>query len=186
MCVCFHSLLSSEVDSALFTTLLPLGDQLISEMHPHQKLLPVFIDYFHCLVLLAGKGNNCGHLSLVTVIESWFPECLARLEKETDVSLLRKPQVSKPVSAMLGYMGDLYSAVLLGTDMARYSEKRRFAEEEDSPLLVSGVTHFVCVCVCVCVCVMVVLLGRNLILRRRRMEVSLAKMTNNHNRKKSL
>ena len=124
------------MDSALFTTLLPLGDQLLTDMTAQPKLLPVFVDYFQCLVLLAGTGNTHGHISLVKVVEGWFPECLARLSSETDANLLRKPQASGPVAAMLVYLGQLYSAALLATDMVRYNEKRRVADEEDSPLMV--------------------------------------------------
>lgn len=140
------SLLSAEVDTALFVTLLPLGDQLLTEMNSQSKLLPVFVDYFQCLVLLAGTGNSHGHISLVKVVEQWFPECLVRLGGETDANLLRKPQTSGPVAAMLVYLGHLYSATLLTTDMVRYNEKRRVADEEDSPLMVGAdsytCTHF--------------------------------------------
>ena len=129
-------MLSHEVDSAFFSTLLPLGDQLVTEMGSQPKFLPVFIDYFQCLVLLAGRGDTRGHLMLARTVEKWFPECLARFNEETDAALLLKPQVSGHVAAMLQYLGQLYSAVLFATDMLMYNEKRKFADEEDSPLLV--------------------------------------------------
>ena len=135
----YYSILSSAVDSSLFTTLLPLGDQLIAEMNTQPKLLPVFIDYFQCLVLLAGTGNTCGHLSLVKVVEKWFPECLIKFNEETDATILVKPQPSGPVASMLKYIGQLYSAVLFASNMLKYNEKRKFSEEEDPLLLVGTV-----------------------------------------------
>ena len=130
------SMLSSSVDSSLFTTLLPLGDQLLSEMKTQPKLLPVFFDFFQSLVLLAGTGNNHGHLSLVQRVEKWFPECLSSISEESDSNLLLQPQLSRPVSTMLEYLGHLYSAVLFLTDMLKCNEKRNAADEEDSPLMV--------------------------------------------------
>ena len=127
------------MDSALFTTLLPLGNQLITEMKTQPKLLPVFVDYFQSLVLLAGTGSNRGHLSLAQVVEKWFPDCLAVFSEESDATLLLKPQLSGPLATMLQYLGHLYSAVLFLTNMTKCNEKRSAANEEDSPLMVCPV-----------------------------------------------
>ena len=129
-------MLSPGVGSALFATLLPLGFQLVSEMKTQPKLLPVFKDYFQCLVLLAGTGNSCGHLSLVQVLEKWFPDCLSTFSEESDATLLLRPQLSVPVGAMLQYLAHVFSAVQFLTNMLKCNEKRNAANEEDSPLLV--------------------------------------------------
>ena len=183
------------MESALFATLLPLGDQLITEMKTQPKLLPVFVDFFQSLMLLAGTGNIRGHLSLVQVVEKWFPDCVSMLSEENDAALLLGPQLSGPVATMLQYLSHLYSAVLFLTNMLKCNEKRNAANEEDSPLVVSPHNHGHKNTCSTCMTVFVALVVRSLLLlfllsfcrtlslRMRKMESHPPKMMITHREK---
>lgn len=59
---------------AIFGLLLPLGPQILHLISDENNLFSVFIEYFHCCVLLAGKQPDCGHLLLVKAAIDMLPK----------------------------------------------------------------------------------------------------------------
>ena len=80
---------------------------------------------------------ECGHLLLLTAVESWLPSCMEFLtdgdkeESETDEGLL-SPDLTSPVGCLFLYLSELTSAVLFSTKILKVTDKRSLAGEMDN------------------------------------------------------
>ena len=72
--VLFPSTLDSSLAPAFFSTLLPLGSELVALFHKELKLVNIFQEFFHACMILAGMQGGNGHLVLAKAAVSWLPE----------------------------------------------------------------------------------------------------------------
>ena len=67
-------MLDSGLALAFFSTLLPLGSELVALFHKDLKLVNIFQDFYMACMVLADVQGGDGHLVLAKAAVSWLPE----------------------------------------------------------------------------------------------------------------
>ena len=127
----------------LLSTLLPFGSELTESLSSQDKLLPVFLEYFDAIVLLADTTRENGHLVLAKAVEQWLTDCSQLLRwkegeqkegrmKEGEGKGKLKDKVAVPAGSLLRYLSHLPSTVQFITNMVKCTEKRNLASDNDS------------------------------------------------------